>query len=103
MAYEQQQNTNKVVTIGATSFLIAPKSAKKVIYLRNASTSSQVITIAFDNINAAVVGAGLIIAPGEYILDSNGEGYSAWNGDIKAIASAAGAILSVMITPEEEQ
>ena len=103
MSYEQNQNLNKQVTIGATSILVAEKSAKKVIYLRNTSTSAQVITLAFDSINPAVAGVGLIIAPGEYVLDSNSEGYEAWNGQIKAIASAAGATLSVMITPEEAQ
>ena len=103
MGYEQQINVNKVVTIGTTSVLVAEKSAKKVIYLRNASTAAQVITIAFDNMNAAVAGTGLILAPGEYILDSNSEGYKAWNGDIKAIASAAGAVLAVMITAEENK
>ena len=101
MSYEQQLNLNKVITIGTSSLLVAEKSAKKVIYLRNTSTAAQVITLAFDNMNAAVAGTGLIIAPGEYVLDSNSEGYEAWNGQIKAIASAAGATLSVMITPEE--
>ena len=101
MAYDQATNVNKVVTIGTTSTLISEISAKKVIYLRNTSTTAQVITIAFDNMNEAIAGKGLIIAPGEYILDSNSEGYEAWNGKIKAIASAAGATLSVMITPEE--
>lgn len=103
MAYEQSLNVNKVVTIGTASVLIAGKSAKKVIYLRNTSTAAQVITLAFDNINAAVAGTGIILAPGEYLSDSNSEGYEAWNGDIKAIASAAGATLSVMITPEDTE
>ena len=101
MVYEQKINVIKTVTIGTTSVLIAGKSAKKVIYLRNTSTAAQVITIAFDNMNEATAGKGLVISPGEYIQDSNSEGYSAWNGDIKAIASAAGATLSVMITPED--
>ena len=101
MAYEQALNVIKSVTIGATSVLVAGKAPRKVIYLRNTSAAAQVITIAFDNMNAAVANTGLIIAPGEYVLDSNSEGYSCWNGDIKAIASAAGATLSVMITPED--
>lgn len=103
MAYEQALNVIKSVTIGAASVLVAGKADRKSVYLRNTSTAAQVITIAFDNINAAVANVGVIIAPGEYLLDSNSEGYKCWNGDIKAIASAAGATLSVMITPEENK
>ena len=100
MVYEQQLNTVDKKTIGTTSVQVSQKSNKKVIYLRNTSTSSQIITIAFDNINPAVEGVGIILAPGEYINDSSSEGYKAWNGDISAVASAPGAVLSYMITSE---
>jgi len=47
------------------------------------------VTIALDNVNAAVVGVGVILSPGEYFVESTSEGYKAWSGDIKAVASAA--------------
>ena len=103
MVYEQKINVNKVVTIGTASVLVAGKSSKKVIYLRNTSTATQIITILFDNISDAVAGTGIILAPGEYILDSNSEGYKCWNGDIKAISSAAAGQLSTMFTPEDNK
>lgn len=103
MKYEQKINVVKTVTIGTASVLVAVKSPKKVIYIRNTSTAAQVITIAFDNVSDAVANIGIVLAPGEYITDANSEGYKAWNGDIKAISSAAGGTISVMITPEDEQ
>jgi hypothetical protein len=100
MVYEQQYNRVDTVTVGATSIMISQKKDRKVIYLRNTSAAAQVITIAFDNINPAVAGKGIVLSPGEYVLDSSSEGYKAWNGDISAISSAAGGTLAVMETPE---
>ena len=57
--------------------------------------------IAFDNLNAVVAGQGIILSPGEYITESTNSGYECWNGDIKAIASAAGATLAIMEQPKE--
>jgi hypothetical protein len=101
MGLQQNFARNEIVTVGATEVLISGKKNRKVIYLRNTSTAGQVITLAFDNINATVAGRGIILAPGEFTTESTTQGYKCWNGDIKAIASAAGATLSVMEQPEE--
>jgi hypothetical protein len=100
MVYEQAYNFVGTKTIGATSVKISQKQERKVIYLRNTSTAAQVISIAFDNINPAVANSGIVLAPGEYILDSSSEGYTAWNGDISAISSAAGGTLAMMESPK---
>lgn len=99
MALEKKYNRVDTVTIGATSIKISQAQERKVTYFRNTSTTNQVITLAFDNVNVAVAGKGIILSPGEYFLDSSDIGYRAWNGDINAIASAAGATLAVMETP----
>lgn len=103
MGLKQNYARNEVVTVGATQVLISPKRERKVIYIRNTSTAAQVVTIAFDNVNAVVAGTGIILAPGEYITESTTQGFKCWNGDIKAIASAAGATLSIMEQQEDEQ
>lgn len=95
MVLEQNIAINTSVTVGATSVTVSTARNRKMIYLRNTSTAAQVITIALDNINPAVALKGIVLSPGEFFLDSVSEGYVPWNGDIKAIASAAGATLSV--------
>ena len=102
MGLTQNYARNEVVTIGTTEVNISPKKNRKAIYVRNTSTAAQVVTIALDNINAAVAGTGIILAPGEYFVESTTEGYKCWNGDIKAIASAAGATIAVMEQPMED-
>jgi hypothetical protein len=95
MAYETDSATNTSITVGATSVLISGKKARKLIYLRNTSAAAQVITLAFDNSNPAVALKGIVLAPGEFFLDSLSETYKPWSGEIKAIASAAGATLAL--------
>ena len=101
MGLQQEYSRNVTVTVGATSLNISPKKKRKTIYIRNISTTAQVVTIALDNVNEAVAGVGVILSPGEYFVESTSEGYSAWNGDIKAVASAAGAVVSIMELPED--
>jgi len=99
MAYEQNAAINTSITVGATSITVSPARDRKMVYLRNTSTAAQVITLALDNMNPAVALKGLVLAPGEFFLDSVSEGYKPWNGDIKAIASAAGATLALQEQP----
>jgi len=101
MGLQQNYARNEIITVGATEVLVSGKKNRKVIYGRNTSAAAQTITIVLDNINAAVAGQGIVLAPGEYFLESTTDGYKCWNGDIKAIASAAGATLAVMEQPEE--
>lgn len=95
MALQQNIAINTSVTVGATSILVSGARNRKMVYLRNVSTAAQVITLALDNMSPAVALKGIVLAPGEFFLDSVSEGYVPWNGDIKAIASAAGAVLAI--------
>jgi hypothetical protein len=97
----QQPTTNKTVTVGTSSILISQKQKRKTIYIRNTSTTAQVITIALDNFSAAVANQGIVLAPGEYFSDSNSEGYKCWHGDIKAISTAAAGTLAIMEAYED--
>lgn len=101
MGLKQNYARNDTVTVGATEVVISPKRERKAIYIRNTSTAAQVVTIVFDNLNAVVAGQGIILSPGEYITESTNSGYECWNGDIKAIASAADATLAIMEQPKE--
>lgn len=101
MGLKQNFARNEIVTVGATQVVISPKRERKSIYIRNTSTESQVVTIAFDNLNAVVAGKGIVLSPGEYITESTNSGYECWNGDIKAIASASDATLAIMEQPKE--
>ena len=100
MGLQQEYSRNVNVTVGATSINISPKKKRKTIYIRNISTAAQVVTIALDNVNEAVAGVGVILSPGEYFVESSSDGYIAWSGDINAVASAAGAVVSILELPE---
>ena len=100
MGLTQNYARNVSLTVGVAEVNISPKRERKSIYIRNTSTAAQVITLAFDNINAVTAGVGIVLAPGEYITESTTEGYECWNGDIKAIASAAGGAVSIMEQPK---
>jgi hypothetical protein len=102
MGLTQNYARNEIVTVGATQVVISPKKERKAIYIRNTSAAAQIVTIAFDNINAVVAGRGIVLSPGEYITESTNSGYKCWNGDIKAIANAAGATLAIMEQPQED-
>jgi len=101
MGLDQKNSTNVNVTVGTTSINISPKKKRKTVYIRNISTGAQVVTIALDNVNVAVVGVGVVLSPGEYFVESSSDGYNAWTGDIKAVASAAEAMVSIMELPED--
>lgn len=98
---EQNYARNESITVGTSEVMISGKRARKTIYMRNTSTTGQVITIVFDDFNAAVAGKGIILAPGEFITESTTQGYECWSGDIKAVSSAAGGVLAVMEQPKE--
>ena len=65
------------------------------INLRNSSTGGQTISLAFSDNQQAVANSGIVLAAGQNIADFDSEGYIAWQGNITAIASAAGATLSI--------
>jgi hypothetical protein len=99
---EQNFARNESLTVGTSEVMLSGKRARKTIYLRNTSTGGQVITIVFDDFNAAVLGKGIILAPGEFITESTTEGYECWSGDIKGIGTAAGGTIALMEQPKED-
>ena len=86
---------NDLVSVGATSVRVSFERLRKVIYIKNTSTGGQVITIRLDS-GAAVAGYGVVLGVNETLIDSNTEGYMCYQGEINAIASAAGGQVSVM-------
>jgi len=103
MVIQETGVTNDVATVGATAQLISVSKRRKLLYFRNTSAAAQVVTLVFDNLNGAsmVAGSGFVLAPGEYIQDSKSEGYSPWNGEVWAIASAAGATIAISEVQED--
>jgi hypothetical protein len=83
------------VTVGATAIEISEPHFRKVIYIRNTSVGGQVITVTFSNTTNAVAGSGFVLSPSEYITDSVSEGYIPYQGEIRAISTAAGGTLSI--------
>jgi len=103
MVLQETYTINETQTIGATATKISVSKRRKVLYYRNTSTAAQVITIVFDNLkgSAMVAGSGFVLSPGEFIQDSISEGYKPWNGEVWAIASAAGATLAISEVQED--
>lgn len=88
---------NEQVTVGTTSIVVVPPNPyRKVLYLKNTSdpATAQVITLVFGE-KVAVAGSGIVLGVTQNTTDSNSEGYTCWKGSVQAIASAAGAKLSI--------
>lgn len=68
---------------------------RKGITLRNSSLGGQVISISPSDHEPAVAYSGIVLSSGQNLSDFTSEGYEAWQGNITAIASAAGGVLSV--------
>lgn len=90
---------NTSLTVGTS---LVQVSANKIggpgrvgINLRNSSTGGQIISLAFSDAESAAANKGIVLAAGQNIADFTSEGYSAWQGNISAISSAAGAVLSI--------
>jgi len=88
---------NDSVSVGTTAVEIAPRRQdRKTIYIRNNSTAAQVITLVFSDAQNAVAGSGgMVLAAGDYIVDSNSAEYICWQGKISAVASAASGSITV--------
>jgi hypothetical protein len=100
--FPEQIPRNATVTVDASDQIISASRKRKLFYVRNTSQAEQVITIAYDSTNPVVDGAGLVLAVGEFLMDSQGDKYRIWDGDIRAISSAAGGRIAIMETPEDE-
>lgn len=86
---------NVAITVDATSLQVADVNyGRKVLYMRNSSTGGQLISITMGT-TAAILNAGITLSTGQNFADSNSEGYTVWTGQVQAISSAAGGILSL--------
>lgn len=87
-----------LITINNTSVKIADRDAtRKSIYLYNASTGGQTITIVFSNNKQAEALHGVVLGPAVNFIDCDSEGYECWEGQIHAISSAADGKLAIYI------
>lgn len=87
---------NDTVAVGTASVSVCEVNKKRiVVYLRNTSTGTQVITVNFGDKNA-VANQGVVLEVGDYVADSQSENYNCYKGKVFAVASAASAQLSVM-------
>ena len=96
MVYEQEYARNEIIAVGTSNVLISDMKKRKMVYLRNTSSGTQVITIRFDNVEPAVANKGIVLSVGEVCVDASSEGYEAWNGKIQAISSAINGQLTIV-------
>ncbi len=94
MVQDYPPSRNESVAVGVTSVEIAPARERVLFYIKNTSAAAQTVTVVLGPV-AAVAGAGIVLEPGDFISDSDGDIYRAWRGPILAISSAAGATLAV--------
>jgi len=92
---EPTRNDN--VTIGTSVVIIAPIEKRKVIYIKNTSSSATAKINIFFSPQSAEVGKGVELSAGEYIVDSNTDLYECWQGTITAISNEAGATANIFI------
>lgn len=88
---EQMTITNSVSVVSTP----VQDGRRRLICLRNSSTGGQIISFAFSDTSVAVANSGIVLSQGQSSVDATSEGYICWQGNITAIASAAGAILSI--------
>lgn len=91
------RQTSVSVGASATDACNEPGTSTRIMYsLVNTSTGGQIISIAFGQ--DAVAGQGIVLSPGDAIIDSYSPGdppYLPFQTRISAIASAAGGTLAV--------
>jgi len=93
---ERQPARNEAVTVGATSLEIAPNRLRKVIILRNTSSSATAVITVNLGSWAAIANQGIVLRQYESFVDADDGGYQSWQGGITAISNEAGSTLSVM-------
>ena len=86
---------NAVITVGTTAILVSNARERVMLYLRNASTGGQSITVVFGEQTVAS-GAGIVLAPNDFMTESDSGDYQCWRGQISGIASGAGGSLVVV-------
>lgn len=85
---------NDLITVNNTSQIVSNAGPRKVMVYHNSSTGGQIITLAL-GIGVAVANYDIVLKPGDTMADNNNPSYQIHQGSIQAIASAAGALLSI--------
>jgi len=87
---------NKTLTIGAASQEISVPKNRTAYSIRNCSVGGQIVSITLSNTDIAVDNVGIVLTAGQSLVESDSENYECWSGSIRAISSAAGAVLAIM-------
>lgn len=84
---------NQQLAVGATSVLLSTARNRSELIITNSSTGGEIITIALGN--EATANAGIVLTPYSVYYASASQGFNVWNGEIYAICSGAGGLVSV--------
>lgn len=98
MGWDDTLNTSAVVGTSVVQILnrrADMDGKRRALLLKNVSTGGQNITIFFSDQQTATPGSGIVLRPGDAVGDSQSEGFLAWQGNITAIADAAGGSLAI--------
>lgn len=91
---------NEQVSVGTSAVNLvfrASPSPRSVFTIRNISAAANRVYLMLSDTQAAsTITGGIILDQGDAYSESNSEGFKAWQGNISAVASAAGATLAVM-------
>lgn len=88
---------NDLITVGTTPVLVCEERNRLEINLSNVSAAAQQITLSFGQ--EAVFGYGVVLLPYAVYWATVTMGFKPTRGKIWAVASAAGAQLSIMERP----
>lgn len=96
MSTINQPTRNESKTVSTTSIQLLPRNEqRKVLYIRNVSTSATAqLTINFGN-NPAVVNAGVVVNKDQHMSDSDSAGYSCYKGEVTGIFNEVAAANNV--------
>jgi len=89
---------NESVAVGTTAVEVAPAAnanPRRVIYLRNTSTGVQALNVFFGSKVATSGGGGIVLKPGEVIVDASDGSYECYQGQITAVSDIAAGTLAV--------
>ena len=91
---------NESLAVGTTSLEVADdllgRSGGRIsIFIRNVSLNAvDIITLTLGT-PASVPGAGFVLKPGDFFLDSNDSGYKCWQGTIQGACVTANGVLAI--------
>jgi len=94
--YSDENNRNTTIVVGTSAVKVCdrlPKGIRKVLSLGNESTAGQIITLGFGN--ATAVNNGIPMRVGGKWTEVTDSGYEVTSGEVWAISSGAGAILTI--------